>query len=79
MAKYANLLEDAVKKVGFSDKCHDPVVDSERVASLEGRLAPGDAGERSVGTFGGVGDLTDTTSVQGAYEFMSGWLLNTRE
>ena len=48
LARYANLLEEVVKKMGSPGECHGFVIDGDMAASLDGYFAPRDTGERSV-------------------------------
>jgi len=49
LRKYADLLENVIGKMDFSDKCHGFVIDGDIAASLEGYFTSRDTGERSVG------------------------------
>ena len=48
LAKYVNLLEDAIKKTGYLDKCHGFLIDGDMAAKLEGYFTMRDTGEVSV-------------------------------
>ena len=48
LARYANLLEDVVKKMGSPDECHGFVIDGDMAASLDGYFAFRHTGEISV-------------------------------
>ena len=50
LAEYANLLEDTIKKLGFSDKCHGFVMDRDTSASLEAHFTSRNISERYVST-----------------------------
>ena len=41
LAKYAEMLEGAIKKVGHSDECHGFVIDGDMTATLEGHFTGG--------------------------------------
>ena len=48
LTKYTNQLEDVIKKMGFSDRCHGFLIDGDMAAELEGYLTQRDKGEVSV-------------------------------
>jgi len=48
LGKYVSRLEDAIKKVDFSDKCHGFIIDGDMAAKLKGYFALRDVGEASV-------------------------------
>jgi len=48
LAKYANLLEDVIEKMDFSDKCHGFILDGEAAGSLEGHFTSHGTRERFV-------------------------------
>ena len=56
---YAKLLEDAVRKMDFSEGCHGFVTDGDMAAKLEGYFTPRVTGETSVGMFSDAGNLTN--------------------
>jgi len=45
LARYAKLLEDAIKEVGHMDKCRGFVTDGDMAAGLEGYFTSRDTGE----------------------------------
>ena len=76
-AKYANLLEDAIKKMDYLDKCHGFLIDGDMAAKLEGYFTVCDTGEVFVSICLVARGIQLMTFVQGTYEFMSGRLAST--
>ena len=56
LGKYVGLLEDMVKRMGFSDKCHGFIIDGDMAAELEGYFAPCDTREVYVSIWLVVGE-----------------------
>ena len=46
--KYVRLLENVIKEMGFSDKCHGLIIDGDMAAKLDGYFTSRDTGEVSV-------------------------------
>ena len=56
LTKYAKLLEDVIKEMGYLDKCHGFVIDGDMAANLEDHLTSRDTGEASVSIYLVVGE-----------------------
>jgi len=48
LGKYLGLLEDVIKEMGFSDKCHGFIIDGDMAAKLKGYFTLRDTKEASV-------------------------------